>query len=48
MATEAKKINKLVLGPTATEKDKEIALSEITARLNLLIDAVNTLISEAT
>lgn len=46
MATAAKKVNRITLGPTATDQGKEVALQEIATRLNQVIQAINTIIDE--
>lgn len=47
MATTAKKVNKLTLGPTVSDKDKEIALREIATKINELLDQFNQLVADS-
>ena len=46
MATTAKQVSRLTLGPTVTENDKAIALREITRKINELIEQHNQLVRD--
>lgn len=46
MATTAKKLNPITLGPTKTDRDKEIALQELATRLNQIIESLNQVITD--
>lgn len=46
MATTAKKIDRLTLGPVSSDAGKAVAINEIRDRLNQLIESINQIITD--